>query len=129
MLTPFTYSPKNYRVAGKVAADRTAVGPWERWTVESHGEFASLRSCHGGYLCLQPSGDVVANRPTCGPWEKFEFAEYSGVPQRPEYFLNELCALSAVMKEDGESRRTVASSGEWRSPSSGTYVADLDAPL
>ena len=54
---------------GRVVADRTAVGPWEQWALESVGTGWALKSAHGRYLCAELDGSVVANREAVGPWE------------------------------------------------------------
>lgn len=57
---------------GIVHADRTAVGPWETWTVERQpdGRIA-LKSVNGLYLSAEGGGggEVHANRRQAGPWE------------------------------------------------------------
>jgi hypothetical protein len=54
---------------GRVTADRLAAGPWEHWTVETHGDQVALRSAHGHYLCAELDGAVVADRDRIGSWE------------------------------------------------------------
>lgn len=61
---------------GRVVADRTAAGEWERWTL-THlgGDTYSLQSAHGRYLCAEPDGLVVANRADAGPWESWRLVQ------------------------------------------------------
>jgi hypothetical protein len=66
---------------GRVVADRTAVGEWERWTL-AHlgGDTYSLQSAHGRYLCAEPDGRVVADRADVGIWESWRLVQVgSGV--------------------------------------------------
>lgn len=75
----------------EMIANRTAVGPWETFTVERldqtgallmSGDRVALRTANGQYLCAENGGggEVVANRTTMGPWETFTIvhADLSG---------------------------------------------------
>jgi hypothetical protein len=66
---------------GLVIANRTAVGPWEEWTVEHYpGGDVALKSAHGRYLCAEIDGELVANRTVVGPWERFRlFTDAAGI--------------------------------------------------
>jgi len=67
-------------VDGKAKADRTAIGPWEKWTIldpnnsgsraviPDNGRMA-LQSVHGKYLVAEADHTVNANRTAIGPWE------------------------------------------------------------
>ena len=66
---------------GSVNADRTAVGPWEKFTLITHPDGSvSFRSHHGKYLVAESDGRLNANRTAMGPWEKFR-VRYSGGTQ------------------------------------------------
>lgn len=58
---------------GRARADRTAIGAWEKFTVERQpdGQFA-FRTFHGTYLVAEEDGRLNANRTQVGPWEKFQ---------------------------------------------------------
>jgi hypothetical protein len=61
--------------AAPLALDRTAVGPWEKFTLVSNTDgTVSLRAVNGMYVCadLNATAGLVANRTAIGPWEKFE---------------------------------------------------------
>lgn len=66
----------------ELIANRTAVGPWETFTIVhadlSAGEITSgqtviLRTANGQFLCAEGGGgrEVLADRPSFGPWETF----------------------------------------------------------
>jgi hypothetical protein len=66
----------------EVIANRTAVGPWETFTIVhadlSGGEISSgqgilLRTANGQFLCAEGGGgrEVTADRAAIGPWETF----------------------------------------------------------
>ncbi|MCA9715286.1 MAG: hypothetical protein H6713_18140 [Myxococcales bacterium] len=69
---------------GPCNANRTAVGPWEKWSVWCENGWdwhvqasnAGGLSIGGNYLCLQDDGSVVANRQAAGPWETFCLFKY-----------------------------------------------------
>jgi hypothetical protein len=60
---------------GIVHANRSAIGPWETWTLEIQPDGSvALRSVNGRYLSAELGGgaDVHANRLAVGPWEKWQ---------------------------------------------------------
>ena len=67
--------------AGIVHANRTAIGPWETWTLEHQldGRVA-LKSVNGRYLSAEQGGggDVHANRIAVGPWELWRVGVQGG---------------------------------------------------
>src|SRR5206468_13006669 len=67
--------------AGIVRANRTAIGPWETWTLERQpdGRIA-LKSVNGRYLSAEGGGggDVHANRLAVGLWEQWTLVQQSG---------------------------------------------------
>jgi len=67
--------------AGIVHANRTAIGPWETWTLERQPDGrVALKSVNGRYLSAEGGGggDVHANRTAVGPWELWRIGEQSG---------------------------------------------------
>jgi predicted esterase len=62
--------------ADPLVANRTAVGPWERFDLTDLGQGAvALRArANGQYVCAGNAGAdaLVANRTTVGPWETFQ---------------------------------------------------------
>ncbi|WNG49145.1 coagulation factor 5/8 type domain-containing protein [Archangium minus] len=56
-------------------ANRTAVGPWETFTVvdAGNGNIALIAQVNGLYVCAEDYGNspLIANRTAVGPWETF----------------------------------------------------------
>jgi len=79
---------------GKAKADRTAIGPWEKWTIlepnnpnsrasiPDDGKIA-LKSFHGKYLVAEANHTVNANRAAIGPWETWAIIKGSISPPPP----------------------------------------------
>jgi hypothetical protein len=66
--------------AGIVHANRTAIGPWETWTLERQPDGrVALKSVNGRYLSAENGGggDVHANRVAIGPWELWRMGQVS----------------------------------------------------
>jgi hypothetical protein len=72
--------------AGETAADRTVIGPWERWRIENSvtptstenvhfGNRIALKSFHSLYLVAEPEGITHANRTEIGDWERWELRQ------------------------------------------------------
>ena len=60
------------------AANRTAVGAWEKWDVIDHGRgMVSLMSAHGRYLVAEQNHSVSANRTDIGAWERWNVIDHS----------------------------------------------------
>jgi hypothetical protein len=67
--------------AGIVHANRTAIGPWETWTLERQPDGrVALKSVNGRYLSAEQGGggDVHANRTAVGPWELWRIGVQDG---------------------------------------------------
>jgi hypothetical protein len=87
-----TYSGKHYVVAedgggGAVNANRTVIGPWEKFTLVDlnggevkSGDAVNIRASNGMYVVAEGGGGgaVNANRTTPGPWEKFVIKKVNG---------------------------------------------------
>jgi hypothetical protein len=57
---------------GSLAANRDAVGPWERFRLQRVGEGAVvLRSAHGKFLSAEPDGRLTATREQAGAPQRF----------------------------------------------------------
>jgi hypothetical protein len=70
-----------------VAADRTAIGNWERFDIADlngsdlrHGDLINLRVSNGMYIVAEGSGGGVvnANRTCVGSWETFRILNLDG---------------------------------------------------
>lgn len=81
---------------GAIRADRTALGPWERFRmlvldhVEEHGEdkvVFALRASGGHLVCAELGGgrELLANRIAIGDWEKFRLVATQGGPEGPAW--------------------------------------------
>ena len=58
---------------GMARANRSRVGPWERFVLIEHGGGqVSLRGAHGMYLVAEPDGGAKADRWQIGGWERFQ---------------------------------------------------------
>jgi hypothetical protein len=60
---------------GEVHANRTAIGPWEKWKLRTNPDgTVSLQSDQGRYLSAESGGgaEAHANRMAIGPWECFQ---------------------------------------------------------
>lgn len=78
----------------ELIANRTAIGPWETFTIVhanlSVGEITSgqgviLRTANGQFLCAEGGGgrEVTADRASIGPWETFTVEIESPTPAEP----------------------------------------------
>ncbi len=57
----------------ELVANRTAIGPWERFTLVQIGGRIALKTYNGHYVCAEAGGgrELVADRTAIGPWELF----------------------------------------------------------
>ncbi|MBL8323432.1 MAG: hypothetical protein JNJ89_00585 [Rubrivivax sp.] len=63
---------------GHARANRSALGPWEQWTLVRNADgTVSFRSHHGKYLVAEPDGRANANRAAIGPWEKWQMTRHA----------------------------------------------------
>lgn len=65
---------------GAVVANRSALGPWETFTVEdAEANGHALKTAHGFYVSAEGGGGeaVHANRTAIGPWESWQFVRTS----------------------------------------------------
>jgi hypothetical protein len=65
-----------------VNANRTTIGPWERFHLISKGRIKdgaqiSIQTGGGYYFSAQPKGALDANRTAIGPWEEFILINHS----------------------------------------------------
>lgn len=66
---------------GDVAADRTSVGAWEKWTIGCGvplGQRVSLKTHHGRFVKATPSGELLGDASQALTWEAFEIMDDSG---------------------------------------------------
>merc|ERR1719331_417487 len=59
-------------------ANRPGVGPWEKFSVHSHGgDLVSLKADNGKWVtCEAGSKKMTSNRAAIGPWEKFHVVNH-----------------------------------------------------
>jgi hypothetical protein len=55
----------------RVICNRDAVGAWEKFTIEKHGDKFSLKGGRNGKQCADDAHTVQCNRPHVQGWEKF----------------------------------------------------------
>ena len=85
-----------------VAADRAAIGNWERFDLADpnggdlrHGDLINLRVNNGSYVVAEGGGGgiVNANRTAAGSWEGFRIQNLEG---RSDFLTGDRVALQAV---------------------------------
>tara|TARA_B110000259_G_scaffold50992_1_gene60092 strand:- start:96 stop:344 length:249 start_codon:yes stop_codon:yes gene_type:complete len=55
----------------RVVCNRTAIGPWEKFTIVKHGNKYALKGGRYGKYCADESGGIKCNRNKVYGWEKF----------------------------------------------------------
>ncbi|WP_224243886.1 lectin MOA-related protein [Hyalangium gracile] len=88
---------------GAARADRTAVGPAEKWTIlkgrhvaENQltlGDTLSLKSYHGLHLVAESTGELNANREGVGDWERFVVQSATGPSRVKQVHYGDVVSL------------------------------------
>tara|TARA_B100000780_G_scaffold208287_1_gene148459 strand:- start:626 stop:874 length:249 start_codon:yes stop_codon:yes gene_type:complete len=55
----------------RIKCNRSAIGPWEKFTIEKHGSKYALKGGRYGKYCADESGGIKCNRDWVYGWEQF----------------------------------------------------------